>query len=73
MLAQWPFELENVQASTVLVFHGEDDAGVDPRIGEYVCLRIPACSEPVMFSGEGHSVVYYRYEEIARAMLDAWE
>jgi pimeloyl-ACP methyl ester carboxylesterase len=69
----WPFELENIHAPTVLVFHGEEDGGVDPRIGEYVCTRIPACDEPTIYPGEGHSVVYYRYEEIIRTVLDAWE
>lgn len=68
----WPFELEDIHAPKVLVFHGEEDAGVDPRVAHYVCGRIPSCDEPTIFPGEGHSVVYYRYEEIARAMLDAW-
>jgi len=69
----WPFELEDIHAPTVLVFHGEEDAGVDPKIGEYVCMRIASCDEPTIFPGEGHSVVYYRYEEIIQAMLKAWE
>ena len=68
----WPFELEDIHAR-VLVFHGEEDGGVDPRIGEYVCMRIPSCDEPTIYPGEGHSVVYYRYEEIIQAMLEAWE
>jgi len=69
----WPFELEEIHAPTVLVFHGEDDKGVDPQVGEYVCMRIPSCDKPTIYPGEGHSVVYYRYEEIIRAMLEAWE
>lgn len=69
----WSFELEEIHAPTVLVFHGEEDTGVDPRIGEYVCMRIPSCDEPTIYPGEGHSVVYYRYEEIIQAMLEAWE
>ena len=69
----WPFELEEIHAPTVLVFHGEEDKGVDPQVGEYVCMRIPSCEEPTIYPGEGHSVVYYRYEEIIRAMLEAWE
>jgi pimeloyl-ACP methyl ester carboxylesterase len=69
----WPFELEEIHAPTVLVFHGEDDKGVDPKVGEYVCMRIPSCDEPTIYPGEGHSVVYYRYEEIIQAMLEAWE
>ena len=69
----WFFELEDIHAPTVLVFHGEEDAGVDPRIAEYMCIRIPSCDEPTIYPGEGHSVVYYRYEEIIQAMLDAWE
>ena len=36
-------------------------------------LDIPACDGPTVYPGEGHSVVYYRYEEIIRAMLEAWE
>ena len=68
----WPFELEGIRAPTVLVFHGEEDFGVDPKVAEYVCGRIPSCNEPKIYPGEGHSVVFYRYEEIARAMLDAW-
>jgi pimeloyl-ACP methyl ester carboxylesterase len=69
----WPFELEKIHAPTVLVFHGEEDNGVDPKIGEYVCMRILSCDEPTIYPGEGHSVVYYRYEEIIQAMLEAWE
>jgi len=69
----WPFKLEDIHTPTVLVFHGEEDTGLDPRIGEYVCMRIPSCDEPTIYPGEGHSVVYYRYEEIIQAMLEAWE
>jgi hypothetical protein len=29
--------------------------------------------EPTICPGEGHSVIYYRYEEIIGAMLDAWD
>lgn len=69
----WPFELEEIHAPTVLVFHGEEDTALHPRVGEYVCMRIPSCDEPTIYPGEGHSVVYYRYEEIIQAMLEAWE
>jgi pimeloyl-ACP methyl ester carboxylesterase len=69
----WPFELEEIQAPTVLVIHGEEDWGVHPGIADYVCARIPSCDEPTIYPGEGHSVVYYRYEEIIQAMLNAWE
>ena len=69
----WPFELEEIHAPTVLVFHGEEDTAVHPKIGEYVCSRIPSCDEPMIYPGEGHSVVYYRYEEIIQAMLEAWQ
>ena len=69
----WPFELEKIHAPTVLVFHGEEDNGVDPKVGEYVCMRIPSCDEPTIYPGEGHSVMYYRYQEIIQAMLEAWE
>ena len=68
----WPFEFEDIH-TRVLVFHGENDGGVDMRIGEYVCTRIPSCDEPIIYPGEGHSVIYYRYNEIIQAMLDAWE
>jgi pimeloyl-ACP methyl ester carboxylesterase len=69
----WPFKLEDIHSPTVLVFHGDEDVAVHPGIAEYVCRRIPACDEPTIFPGEGHSVVYYRYEEIIQAMLEAWE
>jgi pimeloyl-ACP methyl ester carboxylesterase len=69
----WPFELEEIHAPTVLVIHGEEDGGVHPGIAQYVCTRIPSCDEPTIYPGEGHSVVYYRYEEIIQAMLKAWE
>jgi len=69
----WPFKLEDIHAPRVLVFHGEEDRGVDQRICEYVCRCIPSCDEPTIYLGEGHSVVYYRYEEIIRAMLKSWE
>jgi pimeloyl-ACP methyl ester carboxylesterase len=69
----WPFALEDIQSPTVLVFHGAEDTAVHPKVGEYVCSRIPSCDEPTIYPGEGHSVVYYRYEEIVRAMLEAWQ
>jgi pimeloyl-ACP methyl ester carboxylesterase len=69
----WPFELEEIHAPTVLVFHGEEDTMVHTEIGEYVCMRIPACDEPTIYPGEGHSVMYYRYEEIIQAILEAWD
>jgi pimeloyl-ACP methyl ester carboxylesterase len=69
---EWPFELEDIR-NPVLVFHGAEDGGVDLRVAEYVCTRIPSCDSPTIYPGEGHSVVYYRYEEIIQAMLDAWE
>jgi len=69
----WPFELEEIHDPTVLMFFGEEDTTVDPRVGEYVCVRIPSCNEPTIYPGEGHTVVYYRYEEIIQAMLEAWE
>lgn len=69
----WPFKLEDIGAPTVMVFHGEDDRGVHPGIAKYVSERIPACEEPTIYPGEGHSVVYYRYAEIIEAMLEAWE
>jgi pimeloyl-ACP methyl ester carboxylesterase len=69
----WPFDLEEIHAPPVLVFHGQEDMAVHPSISEYVAMRIPACGEATMYPGEGHSVVYYRYEEIIEAMLEAWE
>lgn len=69
----WPFDLEDIQAPTVLVFHGEEDGGVHPAIGEYVSGRIPSSGEATIYPGEGHSVAYYRYKEIIQAMLEAWE
>jgi len=69
----WPFEYEEIHTPTVLVFHGEEDTAVDPRVSEYVCMHIPSCDEPTIYPGEGHSVVYYRYEEIIQAMLETWE
>lgn len=69
----WPFELEEIHSPTVLVFHGEKDTLLHPRIAEYVCMRIPSCNEPTIYPDEGHSVVLYRYEEIIQAMLEVWE
>jgi pimeloyl-ACP methyl ester carboxylesterase len=69
----WPFKLEDIHAPKVLVFHGEEDRGVHPSIAEYVSMRIPSCEEATIYPGEGHSVVYYRYEDIIQAMLGAWE
>jgi pimeloyl-ACP methyl ester carboxylesterase len=69
----WPFRLEEIHHPEVLVFHGEEDTAIHPKISEYVCSRIPSCNEPTIYPGEGHSVVYHRYEEIVRAMLEAWE
>ena len=53
------------------MFHGEKDTAVHPEIGKYVCDRIPSCDEPTFYPGEGHSVVYYRYEKNIQAMLEA--
>jgi pimeloyl-ACP methyl ester carboxylesterase len=69
----WPFSLGDIRAPTVLVFHGEEDRGVHPSIGEYMSARIPSCDQLTIFPGEGHSVVYYRYEEIIKTMRKAWE
>ena len=68
----WPFKLENIHAPKVLVFHGEEDRGVPPKVAEYICMRIPSCDLPTIYPDEGHSVVYYRYEEIIQAMLEVW-
>ena len=69
----WPFKLEDIYSPVVLLFIGEEDRGIHPSIGEYVSKRIPSCDDPIIYLGEGHSVVYYRYKEIIQAMLDAWE
>ena len=69
---EWPFDLGE-HSPRVLVFHGEEDYGVHRGIAEYVCTRIPSCDAPTIYQGEGQLVVYYRYEEIVRAMLEAWE
>ncbi|MBT8350450.1 MAG: alpha/beta hydrolase [Deltaproteobacteria bacterium] len=68
----WPFKLENIYAPKVLMFHGQEDGGVPPKVAEYNCMRIPSCDLPTIYPGEGHSVVYFRYEEIIQAMLEAW-
>jgi pimeloyl-ACP methyl ester carboxylesterase len=69
----WPFKLEDIHAPTVLVFHGEEDRGVHPGIAEYMSMRIPSCNESKIYPDEGHSVVYFRYEEIIQTMLKTWE
>jgi pimeloyl-ACP methyl ester carboxylesterase len=69
----WPFELEEIHSPKVLVFHGDEDTMVHPKIGVYVSKHIPSCDEITIFPGEGHSIMYYRYEDIIRAMLEAWE
>jgi len=69
----WPFKLEEIDEPTVLVFHGKEDNLLHPQIADYMCARIPTCDKPMIYSGEGHSVVNYRYEEIIKAMLKAWK
>ncbi|NND83517.1 MAG: alpha/beta hydrolase [Acidimicrobiia bacterium] len=69
---KWPFELEDIEVP-VRVFHGELDVTVDRGVATYVCGRLPTCTEPIMFPGEGHSVLHYRYEEIVSAVLEAGE
>lgn len=69
----WPFALEEITTPEVLVFHGQEDGGVDPALGQFVCDRIPACTQPVFFPGEGHSAVLHRYDEIIAALLAAWD
>ena len=71
--SSWPFDLREILAPTVLVFHGEEDGGVHPEIGNYVCAQIPSCDTAIVFPGEGHSVVYFRYQEIIHSVLEAWE
>jgi pimeloyl-ACP methyl ester carboxylesterase len=70
---EWPFALEEIHSPTVLIFHGDEDTTVHPAVAEYMCKRIPACDTPMIFPGEGHSVIYYRYEEIIQTMLEAWK
>ena len=70
---EWPFALEEIHSPTVLVFHGDEDTTVHPAVAEYMCKRITSCDEPTIFPGEGHSVIYYRYNEIIQAMLRAWK
>lgn len=67
----WPFELEGIEQTPVLVFHGERDTTVVPGTAEYVCSRIPSCGGPTLYPGEGHSVVHCRYEQVVREMLEA--
>jgi len=38
----WPFMLEEIRQTPVLVFHGAEDTAADPGIAEYVCARIPS-------------------------------
>jgi pimeloyl-ACP methyl ester carboxylesterase len=76
LVSEWIAAIPNQVAwlsMTVLVFRGEEDTLLHPKISEYVCMRIPSCDEPTIYPGEGHSAVYYRYEEIIQAMLAAWE
>ena len=56
----WPFKLEEIHKPKVLVFHGKQDTLLTPQIAKYMCGRIPSCDEPMIYRGEGHSVVYYR-------------
>lgn len=70
---EWPFALEEIHSPTVLIFHGDEDTTVHPAVAEYMCKRIPACDEPMIFPGEGHTVLYYRYNEIIQAMLENWK
>ena len=69
----WPFALGQINAPTVLVFHGGQDMGVHPSVAEYVCRRMPRCDEPKIFAEEGHSVIYSRFSDIVRAMVTAWD
>lgn len=68
----WPFMPEKIHTPAVLVFYGEEERVLHPEIGRYLCRRIPSCKEPTIYPGEGHSVIYYRYEEIVEEMLGAW-
>ena len=70
---EWPFALEEIHSPTVLIFHGDEDTTVHPAVAEYMCKRITSCVSPTIFPGEGHSVIYYRYEEIIQTMLKAWK
>lgn len=66
----WSFLLEDITVVPVLVVHGDSDTSVSPEIGKYVSSRIPASEELISFAGEGHSVLYYRYEEIIEKMIE---
>ena len=70
---EWPFALEEIHSPTVLIFHGDEDTTVHPAVAEYMCKHITSCVSPTIFPGEGHSVIYYRYEEIIQTMLEAWK
>jgi pimeloyl-ACP methyl ester carboxylesterase len=70
---EWPFALEEIHSPTVLIFHGDEDTTVHPAVAEYMCRRITSCVSPTIFPGEGHSVIYYRYNEIIQAMLKTWK
>ncbi len=41
-----------------------------PKSGDF---DVSTCEEPIVFPGEGHTLVYWRYAEIVQAMLAAWE
>lgn len=70
---EWPFALEEIHFPTVLVFHGDEDTTVHPALAEYMCKRITSCASPTIFPGEGHTVLYYRYNEIIQTMLEVWK
>ena len=61
---EWPFRLNEIKDVPVSVFIGEDDHAVHSKVSEYVCSQISSSEDLIIFSGQGHSVVYYRYREI---------
>ena len=63
----WGFRLEDI-AMEVRLWHGEDDASMPIALGHYLARTIPKCHSTFL-PGEGHFLVFDRWEEILTATV----
>jgi pimeloyl-ACP methyl ester carboxylesterase len=63
----YPFEFSDIQGPSILVVHGREDYTVDYRLSLWLAEMLD--QDPLLFPEEGHSVLYYQFDQIAPALL----
>lgn len=64
----WGFSLSNVE-STVLLWHGEEDASTPISMARHLATSLPRCRATYL-PGEGHFVAARHWEEIITSLLE---